>query len=197
MTPPPAPRARDNPFASDRVLSLLRYRPQGLNWDGLLARLHQLDYRAAIVGLDGTGKTTLLEDLAPHLLQLGFDPRSAFINGNVGRLERCDARRLFHALTPQTILLIDGADHLGAVAWWRVRWHARRAGGLVITSHFEGLLPTLLITDTSPALLEDLVRRLIGDEPLLAGTDLRALFRKHRGNVREALRELYDRYAGR
>jgi hypothetical protein len=50
-------RARDNPFAVRRVLKL-RYRLSESGWDELLARLERLDHRAAIVGAEGSGKTT-------------------------------------------------------------------------------------------------------------------------------------------
>ena len=38
-------RARDNPFAVDRVLAV-RYKPQGWTWEALLSRLKHLRYRA-------------------------------------------------------------------------------------------------------------------------------------------------------
>jgi hypothetical protein len=73
-----------------------------------------------------------------------------------------------------------------------VRLRTRRAGGLVITSHRPGLLPTLFECTTSPELLAEIVGE-------LSGADLEAgeLYERHRGNVRDALRELYDRWAGR
>jgi hypothetical protein len=61
-------KARDNPFAVERVLGI-HYRPQDGTWDDLLARLTALDYRAAIVGGHGTGKSTLLDDLAVWLIK--------------------------------------------------------------------------------------------------------------------------------
>src|SRR5437868_15544127 len=67
-------KARDNPFAADRVLRV-RYRPQGWTWEQLLARLEQLDYRGAIVGPEGRGKTTLLEDLGERLKGRGHNVR--------------------------------------------------------------------------------------------------------------------------
>ncbi len=55
-------KARDNPFAVERVHAI-RYHPVNTTFDQILARLHELNYRAAITGPEGSGKTTLLEDL--------------------------------------------------------------------------------------------------------------------------------------
>lgn len=177
-------RARDNPFASDRVLGI-RYRlPEGLSWDDLLDRLAALRWRAALVGPHGHGKTTLLEELASRLTSF-----------RVVRITlRTDSRRLdwrqLQGLGPNDLVLLDGGDLLGSPSWLRVRWLCRRAGGLVITSHRPGLLPTLLECRTSPELLAGIVRELAGEAP-----DVEGLYLRHAGNLRMALREMYDRYA--
>ena len=67
-------RARDNPFRTDRVLSV-RYRLAEGTLCGLLDRFEAMGRRAAIVGPKGHGKTTLLEDLAPRLRDRGFAVR--------------------------------------------------------------------------------------------------------------------------
>jgi len=83
-----------------------------------------------------------------------------------------------------------------------VRWSARRAAVLVVTLHRPGRLPTLADCTTSPPLLQGLI------DELLAGAgpavDLpvelpsaEELHRRHGGDVRTALHELYDRCAGR
>ena len=73
-----------------------------------------------------------------------------------------------------------------------MRFRTRRAGGLVITSHRPGLLPTLFECETSPELLAGIVGELAGSE-----VEAGELWARHRGNVRDALRELYDQWAGR
>jgi hypothetical protein len=127
-------RARDNPFASDRVESL-RYRlPAGLTWDELLQRLAALRFRAALVGPHGHGKTTLLEDLAPRLTARGFRVRTVTLRQD----ERKVDWQRFRSLGPDDFLLLDGAELLGRPAWLRVRLSCRRAGGLIVTSHRPG-----------------------------------------------------------
>jgi hypothetical protein len=170
----------------------IRYRlPAGLTWEDLLDRLAALQWQAAIVGPHGHGKTTLLEDLAPRLEARGFRVRTISLREAHPRLDRED-RSVLRSLGPQGIVFLDGAEQLGWLSWRLVRFRTRRAGGLVITSHRPGLLPTLFECETSPELLGGIVSE-------LAGTDLNVeeLYARHGGNVRDALRELYDRWAGR
>lgn len=175
-------RARDNPFRSGRV-EKLRYRlPQGLTWDDLLDRLAALRHRAAIVGPHGRGKTTLLEELAVRLAKEGFRVRTVTLRQEerrVGRILRLGA---------DEILLLDGAELLGRLAWLRVRFACRHAAGLIVTSHRPGLLPTLLECETTPELLAELVMELTGKA--LETSDV---FVRHEGNLRLAFWDLYGR----
>ena len=176
-------RPRDNPFASDRV-ERLRYRlPEGLTWDRLLERLADLRHRAALVGPHGRGKTTLLEELAPRLTARGFRVRTVTLRQEERRMDWTRLR----GLGADDVLLLDGAELLGRFAWLRVRFACRRAGGLIVTSHRAGLLPTLLECETTPELLAELVRELTGAE-----MKTRGLFDRHGGNLRMAFREMYD-----
>jgi len=58
--------ACDTPFAVHRV-TRERYRLTAAEWQALVTRLRQRDWRGEIVGPHGSGKTTLLEDLATKL----------------------------------------------------------------------------------------------------------------------------------
>ena len=187
--------ARENPFRTSRVLQV-RYRPLDGTWDGLMARLAGLDYRAAIVGHEGSGKTTLLEDLAPRLAALGFSVRRAFLNGGSRAPEPPLDRAFFADLGGTDVILIDGADLMGGLAWMRLRRKARKAAGLVITSHRPGRLPTLVRCRTTPELLDDIIGEMLGEETRPAASTARKLFDKHEGNLRDALRDLYDMCAG-
>lgn len=189
-------RARDNPLSTDRVLRV-RYRlPPGVTWDGLLARLAGSDHRAAIVGEHGSGKTTLMEDLAPRIEVLGFTMRPLRLDAEHRRFDPDFMRGFFGKLTRQDFILLDGAEQLSGWAWRRFRRATERAGGLLVTSHRPGLLPTLLECTTSPALLEGILEELLGQEAKAVRGEALRLLQHHRGNVREVLRSLYDLLAG-
>ncbi len=172
-------KARDNPFATHRVEALLAFAPAwlGTSWEKLLADLEAHRYRAAIVGPHGSGKTTFLDALVPRLRRRGLAVQHYFLNDRItARPEPAD--------DPETLVIVDGAERLGFRAWRRLRAHPR----LLLTQHRAGRLPTLLRTSATPAMLEVFASRL---DPGLA-LDAPALFRKHRGNLREALLECYD-----
>lgn len=189
-------RARDNPFAVSRVLAI-RSRLAGVTWDELLDRLAALEFRAALVGPHGHGKTTFLEDLAPRLEDRGFRLRSATLRAGDRRFTAAQEATLFSDLSGRDLLLVDGAEQLGRLAWLSLRRKSRAAGGLVITSHRAGLLPTFHECRTTPELLEGIVRDLLGPGAEGMGPGPEDLWQRHRGNVRDALRELYDVWADR
>lgn len=187
-------KARDNPFAVDRVLRI-RYEFADDSLEELLARLQQQGGRGAIVGPHGSGKTTLLEDLAArleaqgqrvHLLRLSAERRS---------IPRETIRSLGAELGTRDAVLCDGAEQLGTLAWRQLRFRVRKAGMLTATTHRAGRLPTLLETRTTPELLESIVRRLLAEPVTPLPFSIPELFLRHDGNLRDALRELYDRCA--
>lgn len=173
-------KARDNPFATDRVLQV-RYRLRADTWDAMLADLAALNYRAAIVGPEGTGKTTLLEDLAGKLTAAG---RHVLF---------CRAPDIPRDFDNADIVCVDSAEVL---SWWQWQQLRRRTRGLVVTLHQPGRLPTLRRCATDAGLLAELIATLYPALPASAGGALAAeLHRRHAGNVRAALRECYDRWA--
>ncbi|HEY3571561.1 MAG TPA: hypothetical protein VGP73_26785 [Thermoanaerobaculia bacterium] len=181
-------RARDNPFAVRRVHAI-RYRLSGVTWEELLERLATLGFRAALVGPHGHGKTTLLEDLGARLAERGFQIRTATLRQGERWLGPARSAALFRDPDPRDLLLVDGAEQLDPLSWWTLRLRSRGAAGLIITSHRPGLLPTLHEHRTTPELLAGIVTDLEGtaDEGEIA-----ELFARHRGDLRLALRELYD-----
>ena len=183
--------ARDNPYSSDRVLRV-RYRFHVDDWARLIATLTRHHGRGALVGEKGSGKTTLLEDLAIRLRQEGRQVTLIRLSAEFPRPPGAYNRAFFASLTPRDAVLLDGAEQLRLLTWLRFRWRARRAGFLVVTTHRAGRLPLLHRCTTSPALLCNLVSSL-GQS--LTTEESVALYQRHRGNLREALRELYDRQA--
>jgi len=186
----PILRARDNPFATQRVLRLRYEFPSDHVRNQTRERLKSLGFRAAIVGHRGSGKTTLLEDLGQWLGAEGFRTLHVFLNEQNRAIPMDCIRRIRPQLTDRDIVLLDGCEQLGPINWWRFRWQTRQAGGLIITTHHAGRLPTLWRCETNVELLAGLIRKL--QEVPLSPSEVERLYQKHRGNVREALRELYD-----
>ena len=182
-------KARDNPLSTDRVLAI-RYRPQGWTWPQLLSRLEAMNYRAAIVGPKGSGKTTLLEDLAGRLETRGFRSRLIRLSSDDRRIHPAE----LSTLGRHDMLILDGAEQLSPARWAWLRFRVRRAGGLLISSHTPGRLPTLLRTETSPQLLREIITELL-PSPCLSDDAIASIFTRHAGNLRDALRELYDNVA--
>ena len=187
-------RARDNPFRTEQV-ERLSYQLQATTWPQLWARLEALRFRAAIVGAHGTGKTTLLEELGSRLRERGW--LTLFIRRDAEHRTFSPGfvRALVSDVTSQTIILFDGAEQLRPLAWWRFQRCSWQAGGLIVTTHRPGRLPTLIECRTSAGLLADLARQLTDQADDGVRVTAESLFRRHRGNLREALREWYDRWA--
>lgn len=192
-------RACDNPFRVQR-LGRLGYRLEGTSWEGLMARLAVLGWRAALVGPEGHGKSTLLVELARRLMEdRGFRVRSVTLRRGERRLPAAARAHLLAGVGARDLLLVDGAQELAPREWGRLRAASGPAGGLLITSHRPGLLPTLHDCRTSPELLDGLMAELLAGpregEVRVALPSPRELFARHRGNLREALLAAYDLFA--
>ncbi len=79
-------RPRENPFAVHRVEALAFRLPDGLTWDAFLDRCAAAKWRGAIVGPQGSGKTTLSRATRPTAARSAVSPR---IFSNPGGKPRC------------------------------------------------------------------------------------------------------------
>lgn len=182
-------RPRDNPFRAERT-DALASRLLGTTWEKLLADLERLDYRAAIVGPHGSGKTTLLEELGRRLERRGLQTACLRVDGRRPGSVLSQTKRAGGSV----VVLLDGADLLGPLAWAFLRARRRRRG-LIITSHKPGRLPTLVRCSTSAELLRELVGELAPKwAPRLAPAADR-LFHTSGGNIRKAFRAFYRAFA--
>lgn len=189
-------RARDNPFASDRVERLLVFESEwiNLNWSQVMKRLEDMDYRAAVVGPHGSGKTTLLRKLKTNLAQQGFEVESIFLNEQKKSLDESVWQRLAQVgldTNKRVMVMLDGAEQLSWREWRRFYSAAQRHDGLVITQHSTGKLPVLLRTETRLDMFADFARRLAPDVDFEDAV-LKRIFTSTQGNVREALWQCYD-----
>jgi hypothetical protein len=187
-------KARENPFGR-HLLERLAFRFRGhLSWETLLARLEELSFCGSIVGRHGSGKTLLLEQLAPRLKEKGFEPVFFRLSNESSMRDKERLTDSLRKVVSPGFLLLDGAEQLSTRLWLPVRAAASQAAGFVVTVHRVSRLPTLVECETSVALLQELVQELAGAEIPTAEADL--LFLRHHGNIRDCLRELYDRWAG-
>lgn len=184
-------KARKNPFRAERVRSL-QFRLHGLGWDGLMARLTTLNYRAAFIGHEGAGKTTALEQLATKLNEQGWKSEVMYL----GLLHPIEIVQklwgLAAAADSKTIILIDSAEKIPKLMWRGVTWLYRHAGGLVITAHHPGRLPTLYHCSTSETLLDELLVELVPNPAPALRLEARAKFNQASGNIRQVFWQLYD-----
>lgn len=184
--------AEHNPLATERLHGV-PFRFETGTWETHLVRLAELDFRAAIVGHRGSGKSTLLRGLLQRLPASGI--RASYFSFPFEVVQR--KKMLVIALQQSrsgSVLLIDGIERLS----WRQRFQLLAAtktnSGLVIAQHRTGRLPTWWQCRTSIALLHDVLSDLNLHDPAIISAGERE-FAKYNGNIRDALRELYDQLA--
>lgn len=182
--------ARTNPFSMDCLerLPFLFRTPQVPDWSTLFDQLHLLNCRAAIVGHHGTGKTQLLQELGRRLNREGYRVHHIFLNSQSRNLNEIATPA--RPWTSDDFILLDGSEQLWLWSWRAFSRLTRAAGGLVITSHRPGRLPTLYRCQSDLALLLDLLIQLGLKSPDRQVAE--RLFKRHRGNVRDTLRAYYD-----
>lgn len=190
-------KARENPFRAELVDSLA-YRAPTFCWERLLDNLRRSNFRGAIVGDHGRGKSTLLRELAARLTAAGERVHLLELHQE----DRPRASQLVEQwcadIEPDRVVLLDGAEQLSWWPWRQLLRSMRTQRGLVITTHKPGRLPTLWHCETTPELFYELTRELAGQldrelaEPAVPlRSQLREIFLRSRGDVRQCLRKLY------
>ncbi len=186
--------AKNNPFGAKRIRAI-GYLPQELSCQEIISQLEKLDYTAAVVGPHGSGKSTLLRDMEEQLSQSGVYTKKLFINLDT-KLPWQTIKECVCSMPPKSVLFFDGANHLPFLRFRQLRsMTQKRSIGLVITSHDEGPLPTLLVCRGRLDLLTELTQQLLPEHQTIRQSHLAALFESHRGNIRDCLWQLYDDYA--
>ncbi len=190
--------ARENPFATCRV-ETLGFQLAGVTWGQLQARFAACGGRAALVGPHGSGKTTLAEALGRSWETDGWRVRWVRLSTDEPALTAAHWQGVLAELTRRDRVVLDGAEQLSWWAWRRFVGRTRAADGVLITAHRAGRWPTLYHCRTSVALFRALVGQLVDGQTdsvrrELGATWMADLYLRHRGNLREALRELYDRW---
>ena len=199
--------AGNNPFRTSRVESTIRFQPEwlGTSWQEILDRFES--YRktrtvCAVVGPHGTGKTTFFDDLEQRLQQQGYQLLRISLHLTIDG--RCELPYIPDEVHPDTIVLLDSAGVIGRHfsnpfsfqqrKMWRVRMQRVAHCQIIESRHRRNRVPVLLQTSSSASMLEAIVRRL-DPEWRISSAEIASLYRRHKGNIREALRECYDRRA--
>src|SRR6266581_2435041 len=125
--------ARENPFASDRIERLEFRFPGGITWESLLKRLAAQNYLGAIVGRHGSGKTSLLEQMVPHLREKGFEPVLFRLTNENSMREKERLTDSLRQVKRPGFILLDGAEQLSTRLWLPVRAASGSAAGVVVT----------------------------------------------------------------
>jgi hypothetical protein len=160
----------------------------------LVRRLEALGWRAQIVGPHGAGKSTLVRSLLEPLARAQRAPYVVSLHDGQRRMP-VDFMAGACAASAGAIV-VDGYEQLSR--WSRLRLHrtCRRHGwALVVTSHRDVGLPTLVELAPRAEVAHAIVERLLGDQAHLIPRDVvRETLAAAGGNVREMLFALYDRY---
>jgi hypothetical protein len=191
-------RHRSNPFASRHTrpgaVRPLDTQGRPLAMGSLLAQLDRHPC-LAIVGPHGTGKSTLLAAFAAAFTAAG---RPFALYRLRRRRDGIAVLRAILGARRGTTFLFDGWEQVGPLAARGVRLAVRLRGGrLIVTSHRPAGMPTAVTTAGTLPLLAAIVARLPDHAGLITPADLAAAFARRRGNLRDSLADLYDRFENR
>ncbi|MEM8933649.1 MAG: hypothetical protein AAGE94_20840 [Acidobacteriota bacterium] len=184
--------ARDNPFRISRV-EALRFRLSDAGWRRLLDRWATHDQRGALVGPHGSGKTTLMTEMARRSAD-GRPIRELSFSTEKHSFSTAD-RRTLDSLGADDLVTIDGVEQLTPWTRWRLGRALRTAGAVLVTSHRPTFLPTIHEHRTDPELLIELVAELAPDLIDRLARELPSLHARLDGDVRRCFFALYDRWA--
>lgn len=185
-------KAENNPFRSVAVDSL-RFRLGPAEQRQILERLRLNDWRGCIVGPEGTGKTTLLEDLEAPIRASGVTVEWIRLNLDSDAKERRAAMHRVTRMGAGECCLFDGGEVLGWMGWRRLIGAVAKSGsGLVATVHRRCPLPAVFRTEANLNRTLSLAKKL-AKEHWTAEMEAVAetAFRESRGNAREVFRACY------
>jgi len=185
--------ARKNPFSVVQLDALGWIMTQS-DWKALWDRLQILQNRGAIIGARGSGKTTLLSTLATQLRRKGRTVKALRLNSEGHSERRWILDHFLSSVQAGDFVLLDGAEQLSFFAWQRLVRKVTHAAGLIITGHHHGRLPCLIELVPSAHILRHIVQSLTELPSATVDQLATRYFQRYHGNLREALRAMYDDY---
>jgi hypothetical protein len=189
-----------NPFSASRL------RPgtidfifeHGKTLGQLVDLLEANQWRGAITGLHGTGKSTLLAAMTPAIEARGRVVSCVTLTAGQRTLPR-DFLASPRLAAGQGVAAVDGIEQLSAWSRLRLKRFCKSHGaGLLVASHRSARLPVIYQTAIDVPRAWRVVERFQdGFTPLVRLSDLVERLAQRHGNLREALFDLYDIYEER
>ena len=187
--------AKDNPFNVQRTDAIhFDFRETHFeNIEAFAKHIEMFNFRGAILGGHGRGKTTLLCDLNSFFCKQGVDCELVFLPRETD-LQKEAFQNLIRRAQGGAIIMIDGIERLSFLQRQQLITRSRAFTGFIATTHYFGRLRTLIRCRTSQGTLTAVLDALELNRPKIVSSAT-ALLPKHKGNMRLVLRDLYDQYA--
>ena len=189
-----------NPFSAARIrpgtIDFIFERGNSLTQ--LVDVLESNHWNGAIIGLHGTGKSTLLAALIPAIEARDLIVNFITLTAGQRTLPPDFFKSLREAAGPG-IAAVDGIEQLSAWSRLRLKQFCKSHGaGLLVASHRAARLPVIYQTAIDVPRAWRVVERFQdGFPPLVRLSDLVERLTQRHGNIREALFDLYDIYEER
>lgn len=181
-----------NPFRSS-ALQTLRYCLSEHEISKLLTQAEKRNYRACIKGPHGTGKSTLLADIAILLEDDGKEVAWHYINRQMSRDEKNVVLHSIIRGEKNKIHCLDGGESLGFILWnFLICYCYVKKIPLLATTHFPCLLPALFETKNNLDLTLTLSAKLAArywDDSLKQAVE--EAYYRHSGNMRDVFGDCY------
>ena len=187
--------ARSNPFAVQRT-DAIPFDFGESRFDDIESfyrHAKECNFRGAIRGRHGRGKTTLLCSLNSFLYDQNIDCELIFLPRN-RELQTQVIETVIRRGNDGAIILVDGIERLPLLVRQRLISRSKSFRGFIATTHFIGRLRTLIQCRTSQQTLKSVLKSLDLDQPGIVAAAM-PLIAKNRGNLRSVLRALYDQFA--
>lgn len=181
-----------NPFRA-KAVAKQRYKISGHEFEVLLNALKSQGYRASIRGPHGTGKSTLLKDVANALALQGETVNWHYLNREMSRTQKKSVLKNILRSKPTEIHCLDGGETIGYFIWFAFLLYLHlRNRRLLATTHSKSPLKTLHKTQISPHTMLVITESLAGKYWTVDLKDLAIkTYAEHKGNCREVFRACY------
>jgi len=189
-------RPFNNPFNTSVIESIpFVFLDKTNSLNSILKTFEENNFKGAICGPQGSGKTVLMDEIQLRLKANGWVvKKNVFYQEDSFVFKTKKILALCKNISKNEAVFIDGAEQLFYPLWMFAKWSiSNSAAAFLITIHKPGRMPVIYQTRTCEKLLEKLLLE-YPVEPIIDWNsfDLKQLFYKNNGNIREVFRALYD-----